>query len=57
MDEGRQPTLAEAVEILMRLITRTAPARQIQHWRELYGDVFADQVRDRAREEWRKKGK
>lgn len=54
---GIQPTVQQAVDIIMKLITREEPARQIAYWREMFGNDFADQVRERARAAWPDKKK
>jgi len=53
----KQPTVEQAVEILLKLITRAEPARNIAFWREKFGDEFANQVRERAAAAWKTRKK
>lgn len=47
--QTRNPTVAEAVEIMNRTITREQKLANIAHWRGLYGDAFAEQILDHLR--------
>lgn len=45
---NRQPTHAEAVEIVLRCLTSECRHSNLAHWRRLYGDEFADMVKQEA---------
>lgn len=52
----RNPTVDEAVDLILLLITRKARRESLDFYRERIGQVFADQVAARVRTRW-KKGK
>lgn len=41
---SRQPTHKEAVEIMQAALTDTQRRLNLAHWRQKYGDAFADRV-------------
>lgn len=51
----RWPTKDEAVEIVLRQLTKDARRACIAHWREGVGDSFADAVEAEVRAKWKKK--
>lgn len=54
---GAQPTVDQAVEILMKLIYPSSIRGNIEFWRGLYGNDFADSVQKKARAAWKQKNK
>jgi len=50
----RNPTVDEAVGLILLLITRKARRESLDFYRALCGDVFADQVAERVRARWKK---
>jgi hypothetical protein len=51
---ARKPTLVEAVEIVMQISSRSFRRQQLEHWRGLYGDSFADMVAAGVKARWKK---
>jgi hypothetical protein len=51
----RQPTIAEAVAFVLQSQTREYRQKCLQHWREKYGDQFADEVEERVKRTWKTK--
>lgn len=45
----RQPTIAEAVEIMTKTLTDRQRRENIGYWREKYGDEFADRIEAEAK--------
>lgn len=55
---SRQPTVEEAIDIVIRhAMTPSDAGKNIEFWRQKFGDEFANEVRDKARVEWKKKRK
>lgn len=52
--QTRQPTLEEAVDWIMRSRTEEYRALCLIHWRNLYGDDYADQIERRLESRKRK---
>lgn len=52
---SRQPTINQAVEILMRIITRDERKAQLSWMRRHFGEDFAGQVEAKVKALWRKK--
>lgn len=55
MAEYRQPTIQEAVEFVLQSLTREYRQSCITHWREKFGDVFANAVEERVKQKWKTK--
>lgn len=51
----RQPTIDEAVEILLRTLTKGFRRAQLAEWRHQYGDEFAGSVKAKVSAKWGKK--
>ena len=52
---SRPPTINQAVEILMRIITRDERKAQLSWIRRNFGEDFAGQVEAKVKALWRKK--
>lgn len=55
MAEYRQPSVAEAVEFVLQSLTREYRAMCIAHWRQKYGDAFANDIEERVKRKWKRK--
>lgn len=55
MAEYRQPTVYEAVDLIMASQTREYRQLCVRHWRKKYGDEFADEIEGRVRGKWKKR--
>lgn len=49
----RQPTVDEAVKWLLRSLTEEYAVLSIKHYRDLYGDEYAEQIRAQLNAKWK----
>lgn len=53
--EYRKPTVEEAVAFMLRSQTREYRAICLAHWRQKFGDAFADEIEERVKQKWERK--
>ncbi len=55
MSEYRQPSVSEAVHLVMISLTREYRRLAIAYWREKYGETYATEIEREVRKKWKGK--
>ena len=55
MSEYRQPSVSEAVHLVMISLTREYRRSALKYWRDKYGEVYALEIEKEVRKRWKGK--